>query len=62
MEGSCFGREQSVKAISKGTVLVAVEVLGWKGPWREIEAWHHVARSESLKTLLPLRIDYGVEH
>lgn len=60
MEGSCFGREQSVKAIS--TVLVAVEVLEWKGPWREIEAWHHVARSESLKKLLPLRIDYGVEH
>lgn len=54
---SCFGHEKSGKAISKGTVLVAVEVPGWKGPWRETEAWHHVGRSESLKKLPPSFVD-----
>lgn len=50
---SCLDCEKSGKAVSKGTASVAVDAQGLNRSWGEIEMWHHVARSESLKKLLP---------
>lgn len=44
--------EKPGEAVGKGAAWVTVETLGLRGSWREIEAWHCVARSVSQKRLL----------